>query len=133
MSYQLLLFDFHGRISRKWFWIATMILSGTTAGWGLATVLLVKFASGMLAGVLAGLFVVSQILFPVLVCVACLSVQTKRWHDRGKSGWWILLLFVPVVGVGWALGEIGFLPGTDGPNRYGPDPRVDPRAALDGI
>ncbi len=46
----------------------------------------------------------------------------KRYHDRNKSGWWVLIVFVPVIGGLWYLIECGFLRGTPGPNNYGPDP-----------
>jgi uncharacterized membrane protein YhaH (DUF805 family) len=46
----------------------------------------------------------------------------KRYHDRNKSGWWILIVFVPVIGGLWYFIECGFLRGTPGPNTYGPDP-----------
>lgn len=46
----------------------------------------------------------------------------KRYHDRNKSGFWILIQFVPVVGAIWYLVEAGFLAGTPGPNDYGPAP-----------
>ena len=51
-----------------------------------------------------------------------LAVAAKRFHDRDKSGWWILILFIPIIGFIWYLVELGFLPGTPGPNRFGPDP-----------
>jgi uncharacterized membrane protein YhaH (DUF805 family) len=50
------------------------------------------------------------------------AIAIKRWHDRGKSGWWMLIFFVPIVGWIWGGIELGFLKGTDGPNEYGPDP-----------
>ena len=49
-------------------------------------------------------------------------VAIKRWHDRDKSGWWMLIALVPIIGQFWQLIENGFLRGTSGPNRYGPDP-----------
>ena len=51
-------------------------------------------------------------------------VQIRRWHDRNKSGWWILLNLIPFLGSAWALIELGFIRGTKGPNRFGPDPLV---------
>ena len=51
-----------------------------------------------------------------------LAGSAKRWHDRDKSGWWILINFIPLIGAIWALIETGFLRGTMGPNRFGPDP-----------
>ncbi len=47
------------------------------------------------------------------------AICTKRWHDRGKSGWWSLLALVPVIGGLWALIELGFLGGEPGVNAYG--------------
>ena len=35
----------------------------------------------------------------------------RRIHDRGKSGWWALLYFVPGIGWLWTIIECGFLPG----------------------
>ena len=29
-----------------------------------------------------------------------LAVLVKRWHDRDKSGWWVLITFIPVIGSG---------------------------------
>ena len=51
-----------------------------------------------------------------------LAIAVKRWHDRNKSAWWILIAFVPVVGALWYLIECGFLKGTTGPNKFGSDP-----------
>jgi len=51
-----------------------------------------------------------------------LAGQVKRWHDRDKSGWMVLINFIPLIGMIWALIELGFLRGTAGPNRFGPDP-----------
>ncbi len=47
------------------------------------------------------------------------AIAAKRWHDRGKSGWWSLIAFVPIIGGLWALIELGFLPGEEGVNAYG--------------
>jgi len=58
-----------------------------------------------------------------------LAVQTKRWHDRNKSGWWNLIGLAPIVGPLWAFIELGFLKGTPGANRY--DLRPVPRPSYD--
>lgn len=47
------------------------------------------------------------------------AIATKRWHDRGKSGWWSLIVLLPIIGGLWALIELGFLPGEEGVNAYG--------------
>ena len=45
----------------------------------------------------------------------------RRLHDLDKTGWWLLLGFVPLINLAFALYLI-FVEGTRGPNRYGPDP-----------
>ena len=63
-----------------------------------------------------------------------LAVTVRRLHDRDMSGWWVLGLIVasmvPFVGfiASIALLVLMFLPGTPGPNRFGPDPK-DPASA----
>ena len=47
------------------------------------------------------------------------AIAAKRWHDRGKSGWWSLIAFVPIIGAFWIFIELGFLPGQEGTNEYG--------------
>ena len=51
-----------------------------------------------------------------------LSLRTRRLHDIGMSGWWQLLLFVPYLGE-LALFICTLLPGTEGENRFGEQPR----------
>jgi uncharacterized membrane protein YhaH (DUF805 family) len=58
----------------------------------------------------------------VVVTWILLAAGVRRWHDRDKSGWWMLLNVIPVVGTVWYMIECGFLPGTQGANRYGADP-----------
>ncbi|HEV2264488.1 MAG TPA: DUF805 domain-containing protein [Stellaceae bacterium] len=55
-----------------------------------------------------------------------LAVSIKRCHDRDRSGWFLLIGLIPIVGGIWLLVELGFLRGTTGSNRFGPDP-------LDGV
>ena len=57
----------------------------------------------------------------VLLLYPIFAVYVKRAHDRNRTGWFVLLLFVPLVNL-WPLVEFFFLRGTEGPNKYGPDP-----------
>ena len=65
-------------------------------------------------------------IFTIVVGIAWLwsgfSLSAKRWHDRNKSAWWILIGLIPVIGEIWTLAETGLMRGTDGPNQYGDDP-----------
>lgn len=80
--------------------------------------------------VIGGLFILA-ILLPLI------SLQVRRFHDRNISGWWYLALvilgFIPYVGraTGLAIFVISVLRGTDGPNKFGPDPlRPEARAEV---
>jgi uncharacterized membrane protein YhaH (DUF805 family) len=50
-----------------------------------------------------------------------ITVGVRRLHDRDMSGWWMLIGFFPILG-GIALLVIFVMKGTDGDNRFGPDP-----------
>lgn len=58
--------------------------------------------------------------FGLIVLFPAIMVHIKRFHDRDKSGWWLLIALIPLIGPIWLLIELGFLKGTPGPNQYGP-------------
>jgi len=60
------------------------------------------------------------LLYPPFYWTLC-AVSTKRYHDRGKSAWRLLLLAIPIVGPVWVAIELGFRRGTRGENRFGQD------------
>lgn len=62
------------------------------------------------------------------VFIPNLAVQVRRMHDQDKSGWWILIAFVPLIGGIWLL-ILFLIDGTRGPNRFGPDPKARPADA----
>ena len=64
-------------------------------------------------------------LYYVAVIVPYLAVIIRRLHDTERTGWWILIAFIPIVGV-LVLLVFLILQGTRGENRYGPDPKVAP-------
>jgi uncharacterized membrane protein YhaH (DUF805 family) len=97
-----------GRIGRGHWWIGAAMLF---IAWLIISLLfgqdgLVPFALGL------------------LLLFAGIMLHIKRFHDRGKSGWWVLIIFVPVIGFIWAIIDLGLLEGTPGPNAYGPAPAV---------
>lgn len=61
--------------------------------------------------------------FPVaMACtVAAIMLQIRRCHDLGWSGWAVVVGLIPGVNIIFAL-ILFFMKGTDGPNKYGPDP-----------
>lgn len=50
-----------------------------------------------------------------------LAIVCKRLHDRDRRLWFYLLMLVPFVNW-WVVAEISILRGTQGENRFGPDP-----------
>ncbi len=63
---------------------------------------------------------INVLMWPVII--AGVVVQVRRWHDINASGWWILLNAIPYLGHAATIIVCGFVPGTRGPNRFGPDP-----------
>jgi uncharacterized membrane protein YhaH (DUF805 family) len=105
-----ILFSFKGRIPRKTYWL-----------WGVLALLLAGLFLVLLLGILGIKDDTVERLVNVVLLWPALAVSVKRWHDRDKSGWWVLINLIPIVGSLWALVENGFLRGTEGPNRFGED------------
>ena len=106
---------FSGRATRaeSWWWVLFTVL----AGLALAAVDTVTGTMGMFGDSgLLGFF------FELGTLVPSLALGARRLHDINRSGWWLLLLFVLVIGwivlILWAIKR-----GDKGPNKYGPDPR----------
>jgi uncharacterized membrane protein YhaH (DUF805 family) len=85
-------------------------------------------------GALLWVGVVLLCLWVLAVMIPGIAVTVRRLHDRDMSGWWYLgfalMGVIPLVG---PIASIAFLvimclPGTTGPNRFGPDP-LDPHQA----
>jgi uncharacterized membrane protein YhaH (DUF805 family) len=114
----------NGRLSRTPFLIAAGVLIGVAV--------LYEAIAGYTLHWLTGWLVYPALLFSG----AC--VLSKRLHDRGRSGWWSLLVLVAVIAVWpqpehfldfmfclvivWAIVELGVMGGEQGANRYGANP-----------
>jgi uncharacterized membrane protein YhaH (DUF805 family) len=61
--------------------------------------------------------------YALAVFLPSLAVTVRRLHDIGKSGWWYLINFVPLVGP-IILIVLTATAGETGPNQYGPDPKA---------
>ena len=103
----------NGRLPRSTFW-------GYWAGF-----LLISFVANALDRLGWG-GDVFKVLFGLVVLMPYVLVgwivEIKRWHDLNRSGWWVLINFVPLIGALVSFIVLGFVKGTDGPNRFGPDP-----------
>ena len=61
-------------------------------------------------------------LFALAMLIPGIAVAVRRLHDTDRSGWWLLLSLVPIVG-GIIVIVFYCLDGTTGTNRFGPDPK----------
>ncbi len=141
MDWKFIFLSFQGRLNRKPYWLGTIAL--------LSLVVIGVFGVMFLAGGGGGIATIGVIY--LLLLWPTLAIGVKRLHDRNKSAWWLVVFYVAptllnVLGEGgeaegvgamifglaslaisiWALVELGFLRGTVGANRYGPDPLASP-------
>ena len=76
----------------------------------------------------AAYYVLAEILLLMLACLIAFStsiiVTIKRWHDLDKSGWWVLLGFIPLLGWAAQLIVCSLVYGKLERNRFGPPPRL---------
>ena len=64
-------------------------------------------------------------LYMLAVFIPYLAVGVRRLHDTGRSGWWMLISFVPIIGSIVLL--VFFVQDSqDGHNQYGPNPKAFP-------
>ncbi len=61
------------------------------------------------------------LLYVLAVLIPSLAVTVRRLHDTGRTGWWILIGLIPIIGGIWLL-VLMILESTPGENQYGPNP-----------
>jgi uncharacterized membrane protein YhaH (DUF805 family) len=99
--------NFSGRACRSeyWYWVLFVILADIVAG---------------IIDYLLGMQIVSS-LFGLVTLLPGIAVSIRRLHDLDRTGWWILLALIPLIG--WIILLIWYITkGIEGPNRFGPDP-----------
>lgn len=101
---------FHGRASRGEYWWAMLFLAAVTLA--LSAVDAATLGAGPEDPSLL------SSLFAVLTLLPTIAVSVRRLHDIDRSGWWVLLSLVPLVGF-IVLLFFHIQPGTAGPNRFG--------------
>lgn len=111
---------FQGRARRSEFWWWMLFLFLVNLAVGAADVLAIHPLMGFEpgdpeAGHPLGFLVMLALLLPTF------AVGVRRIHDIDRSGWWVLIWLVPVVGT-LVMIWFGVQKGTEGPNRFGPPP-----------
>lgn len=107
--------DFDGRARRKEYWLYTLMM------------IIINIILQILVGVLSFIPLINVLIWIVVtiiglgLIVPSLAVTVRRLHDTGKSGWWVLLAFIPVVCL--VLLYFLVLDSQHGSNRYGDNPK----------
>jgi uncharacterized membrane protein YhaH (DUF805 family) len=105
--------QFSGRSSRSayWYWYLFLILGEIVAG---------------ITDAILGTGSIVLIIFALGVIIPGLAVSVRRLHDIGRSGWWLLISLLPIIG--FIVLIVFYVTKSDGPNEYGQGPDV-PAAA----
>mgnify|MGYP006430603107 CR=1 FL=1 len=110
-------FDFQSRSRRKEYWY--FVLMQFFIGVGFTVLQMIVGFNSVTANLLAGL----SALVSLLLFVPGLAVAVRRLHDVGRSGWWLLLAIVPLIGpivlIVWFATD-----GESNPNQWGPNPKA---------
>ena len=108
--------DFSGRSRRKEYWMFVLFM--------IIAAVVLSLIEGMLgmSGMVGGIYGPLTTLFILAIIIPSLAVQVRRFHDQGKSGWMVLLGFIPLIG-GIIVLVFMCLEGDRGDNEYGPDPK----------
>jgi len=115
-------FDFSGRSRRKEYWLWTLFVV-------IVEVVLYSLIVGAVLGsdgqmsAMVGLPFMLLMIFGLAIIIPGIAVTVRRLHDQDKSGAFILLVFIPLVGPIILL-VFMCMEGTPGPNQYGPDPKA---------
>ena len=72
-------------------------------------------------GTFSAWFIV-QNLYGIAIFIPALALTVRRLHDVGKSGWMLLITFIPLIGAIWFF-VLMVTDSNPGENKYGPNPK----------
>ncbi|MFF5297537.1 DUF805 domain-containing protein [Paractinoplanes globisporus] len=108
--------DFHGRARRSEYWFFVLFSA------------IVSIVGGILDAIFGfrgwayGSTGPIQSLLQLALLLPTLAVGARRLHDTGRSGWWLLIGLVPIVG--WIILLVFFLQDSQAANQHGPNPKA---------
>lgn len=110
--------NFNGRARRTEYWMFTLF--------NIIAVIVILVLAGILGSISETLGTIMGLVYIIYVFAALipgLAVSVRRLHDTGKSGWFILVAFIPLVG-GIILLVLMCLDSMPMDNQYGPNPKA---------
>lgn len=109
---------FEGRARRKEFWFFVLFNFLAMLALSIIDAVTGAYSEELGIGLLSGLYALA-------VFIPSIAVTVRRLHDTDRSGWWILLSFIPLIGA-IVLLVFEVLDSTPGDNRFGPNPKGVP-------
>lgn len=106
---------FQGRARRKEYWMFILF----NLIFGLIAVILDNILGITIEDIGYGPI---YLIYMLAVVIPSLAVMVRRLHDLGKSGWWVFISLVPLIGSIWLL-VLMATDGQPGENQYGPNPK----------
>lgn len=126
-----LLFSPNGRINRSRFWTTALITSFgliallaivMTAIWQIMPGTVDDDGTFKVSGTVAIPYFLAFLVYIVAAVWSGICLGVKRYHDLDKSGTWMLVMLVPLIGSVIYFIQAGCSRGTTGTNKYGADP-----------
>ena len=109
---------FSGRAGRKEYWSFFFVYLIISIFTSVLDIIIGKFDMKSGLGPISGAFYLATLL-------PALGIAIRRFHDTGRSGWWVLIIFVPIVGLIIYIVLLARA-GDTGENNYGPVPSQVP-------
>lgn len=108
----------NGRARRKEYWYYRLSV--------LLIIILISFIMGVMIGLDVTIIDEDVITWTVSIInfIFIFSATVRRLHDTGRSGWWFVLFFIPIIG-DLVLLIFTVQRGNEGENKFGSDPKQD--------
>lgn len=116
---------FSGRARRKEYWMFFLISALISIVLTLLDILLGTYSVEYEAGLFSGLY-------SLLILIPSIAVVVRRLHDTDRSGWWILISLIPLIGV-IVLFVFICLDSQPGTNRFGANPKEATSQTLPAV
>ena len=108
---------FNGRARRKEYWFFVLFNILISIGLAIVDGLTGSFSAEAGLGLLGGVYTLA-------VLIPSIAVSVRRLHDTNRSGWWLLIAFIPLIGA-IVLLVFMVLDSHPGANRFGPNPKEE--------
>ncbi|MEP1489779.1 MAG: DUF805 domain-containing protein [Algibacter sp.] len=107
--------NFSGRARRQEYWMFVLIWLGIVILIGILSSFIEEYSEFTGTSIIIGIFMLATL-------IPWIALNVRRLHDTGKSGGYLFIHFIPIVGRIWYIVLMASA-GNDFSNKYGPDPK----------